>query len=288
MNTKKLVLFCLLMILCLLVCGCGKSSKVQSVESKISKLGDVTIEDGEVINDALAAYNSLTEKEKTEVDAGLAQALLEAETKFEALKRVSAVETKIQNIGTVSTDSHDAISVALDAFNKLSDEDKMLMDEKFVEILRSSETEYDDLVSTEIIKKIQSTPTLTLEEAQEIALSHETKSEGLLKLQKDLSELCLCQGTFYQNGKYKAEVRFYLQYGEYWFELDYEGYTGTVSEQKLSPDGENGFYFKSATKGTHINYFSNTIDRVNFELRFGEEKMYISWGSSEYYLGRSK
>lgn len=196
---------------------------------------------------------------------------------------VKELEEGIQSMGEVTADSKEILSDLRAAYDALSQKEKEAVDE---ELLAQLETAYDDLMAEQIISEIQNAKLLSIDEAYEIVFSHETKNEELLQLQQDIADLSLCDGTFYQDGKYKSELVIYLQYGEYWFELDYKGYTGNVSENKLERDGENGFLFKASTPGSHINYFTGTLDTTYFTLRFAEKKLFVSWAFSEYYLDR--
>ena len=196
--------------------------------------------------------------------------------KSEAVKNL---ETIISSIGEVPSENERIISEAIQAYSALSEDEKDQIDSSLVDKLSSS-----------IVSKIQNASKMSLAEAYEEAYAIETTNEALLQLQKDLSDLKSCEGTFYQDvGGYKAEVTFWLQYGEYWFSIEYGGYMGTIAEKKIKQDRENGFLFSTETTGVHTNFFTGYLTTEDFEIRFGSEKMYISWGGfCEYYLSRTK
>ena len=63
-----LKLFVALIIVCAMLCGCGKSEAVKNVEQLINEIGEVTVDSEESINKAEEAYNALTDKEKEQVE----------------------------------------------------------------------------------------------------------------------------------------------------------------------------------------------------------------------------
>lgn len=64
---KKVLAAILAFVLIFGLAGCGKSENVKRTEELITAIGTVSINSGETIIEAEKAYNSLTEKEKTEV-----------------------------------------------------------------------------------------------------------------------------------------------------------------------------------------------------------------------------
>ena len=97
------------------------------VEQKIDAIGKVTLDSATAINEARTAYDALEEDAKqyvsnyetlTNAEATLKQ-LLEAED-----AALADVIQKINDIGTVTLDSEDAINAARSAYDKLSDENK--------------------------------------------------------------------------------------------------------------------------------------------------------------------
>lgn len=68
MKNRKMPVFLMLLILCFILSGCGKSKAVKSVESLISEVGDVTLDSEESIQAAEDAYNALSDEEKEQVE----------------------------------------------------------------------------------------------------------------------------------------------------------------------------------------------------------------------------
>ena len=64
----KKILVMILALCCLILCGCGKSHAVRSAEEKISAIGYVTAESGTAIEEAEAALNALSLKDREKVE----------------------------------------------------------------------------------------------------------------------------------------------------------------------------------------------------------------------------
>ena len=66
---KKTILLTILMVsMCFMLLGCGKSEAVKKVEALIDGIGEVTVDSEESIKEAEEAYNALTDKEKEQVE----------------------------------------------------------------------------------------------------------------------------------------------------------------------------------------------------------------------------
>ena len=65
---KKLIALLLTLVLCLSLCACGKSEAAQAVEEMIDGIGEVTYESKAKLDEIEAAYESLSDKEKEEVE----------------------------------------------------------------------------------------------------------------------------------------------------------------------------------------------------------------------------
>ena len=63
---KRLVLA--LVMMCLILSGCGKSNAVRNAEEKIAAIGTVTADSGAAIADAEAAMDALSAKEREKVE----------------------------------------------------------------------------------------------------------------------------------------------------------------------------------------------------------------------------
>ncbi len=119
-----------------------------AVEAMISAIGTVTAESKDAIEEARAAYDALTDEQKTLVENY--DTLTSAETALAKIendiKAADDVEAMISAIGTVTAESKGAIEEARAAYDALTDEQKALVEN--YEILTSAETEFNEL-STE-------------------------------------------------------------------------------------------------------------------------------------------
>ena len=95
------------------------------VEALISAIGTVTKHSGPAIDAARTAYDVLTPAQKTLV--GNYKKLTAAEKTYDEIM-ATQVETLINAIGTVAKDSGPAIQAARAAYNKLTDTQKLLVD----------------------------------------------------------------------------------------------------------------------------------------------------------------
>jgi hypothetical protein len=198
-------------------------------------------------------------------------------------KEVKAVDELIANIGEdISLDSGKAIAQAFDAYDALTDDHKAKV--TGFETLKAADDKYAKLATAKILNEEKISP----EDALGLIEVYNTQNSELADLFVTLENLKNCSGVFYQNGKYETTVTIYLQYGEPWFEIDYPGYTGYITEAKLTEDGNNDFLYKAETTGGHINPLFGNFMKTYFTIRFGEEKLYVEWGSSSYYLSRTK
>ena len=68
MNYQKTAVVLISFIICCMLGGCGKSEAVKSVEALIDGIGEVTLDSENAIKEAEEAYNSLTDKEKEQVE----------------------------------------------------------------------------------------------------------------------------------------------------------------------------------------------------------------------------
>ena len=62
------ILLLSLILMCGLLCSCGKSDAVKNVELLIDEIGEVTVDSEEDIKKEEEAYNALSEKEKKQVE----------------------------------------------------------------------------------------------------------------------------------------------------------------------------------------------------------------------------
>ena len=65
---KKITFLFLALIMCLSLCACGKTQEAELVDEMILTIGTVTLESEKSINDAIEAYNSLSDKDRATVE----------------------------------------------------------------------------------------------------------------------------------------------------------------------------------------------------------------------------
>lgn len=119
---KKGMALILVLVMCLSLGACGKSKAVIAAEELIAAIGEVTDQSGEAIQKAEDAVAALSAEEKETVET-LAQ-LTEARKKYDEISAIKPVEELIANIGTVSLESGNAITVARAAYDALASEYK--------------------------------------------------------------------------------------------------------------------------------------------------------------------
>ena len=118
-------IFTALVLLCVLLCACGK---IQSVEKLIDKIGEVTIDSGPQIEAAEQAISTLDADQVKKISN--LDLLDDAKLKYENIleekeendKKIERVEKKIQNIKTVTEESGNIINTAREAFDRLAPE----------------------------------------------------------------------------------------------------------------------------------------------------------------------
>ncbi|MDO4502027.1 MAG: leucine-rich repeat protein [Coriobacteriia bacterium] len=127
---------------------------VEAVEARINALGTITLESAAQVQAARAAYDALDTDLKAQVSNY--DVLQAAEERLKVLaddKAAAETVTKmIQEIGTVSLKSKDAIDAARAAYDALSDEQKALVGN--VEVLTKAESTYQKLVTESKAKSV--------------------------------------------------------------------------------------------------------------------------------------
>lgn len=120
---------------------------VAAVKELIDAIGEVTLESGDAIDAARAAYDELPEAKKALVDNY--EKLTAAEEAYTALvdaAAAKAVDDLIDAIGEVTADSGDAIKAARAAYDALTDTQKELV--KNYEKLLAAEELYEELMAS--------------------------------------------------------------------------------------------------------------------------------------------
>ncbi len=197
-------------------------------------------------------------------------------------EEVKQVEKMIDEIKTISVENKEQLFEAYEAYEALLDEEKDSV--KNISTLEKALNE----IAPDVFKEILNTEKISANDAYEMIKNFSSVHGEYEELYNDIKNMALCSGLFYQDGKYETTVDLYLQFGEYWMDIDYKGYTGTIEKSKISKDGQDGFLFKTNTEGIHINFLTKAPDDTHFTIRFGEEKMYVEWEGGSYYLSRKQ
>ena len=156
--------------------------QVENAESKISAIGDVTLDSKDAIKDARDTYDALTDDQKKQVTNY--DVLQKAESELSDLQKADAVVTKIKNIGKVTLKSESKIKQARTAYNKLTDKQKTLVTN--YDVLEKAEKDLADLkAADQVSKNITNIGTVTLESEDAIKEAR-TAYDALTDAQKEL------------------------------------------------------------------------------------------------------
>ena len=172
--------------------------QVENAESKISAIGDVTLDSKDVIKDARDTYDALTDDQKKQVTNY--DVLEAAEAKLSDLQ-VENVKTKIDGIGEVTLSSSSTIKAARSAYNALTADQKKQVTN--YDVLQKAESELSDLQKADaVVTKIKNIGTVTLKSESKIKQARTaynkltdkqktlvTNYDVLEKAEKDLADL---------------------------------------------------------------------------------------------------
>ena len=123
------------------------AAAAKAVDDLIDAIGEVTLESGDAIKAARAAYDALTDTQKELVkDYEELTAAEEAYTNLVDAAAAKAVDDLIDAIGEVTADSGDAIKAARAAYDALTDTQKELV--KNYEKLLAAEELYEELTAS--------------------------------------------------------------------------------------------------------------------------------------------
>ena len=123
------------------------AAAAKAVDDLIDAIGEVTLESGDAIKAARAAYDALTDTQKELVkNYEELTAAEEAYTNLVDAAAVKAVDDLIDAIGEVTADSGDAIKAARAAYDALTDTQKELV--KNYEKLLAAEELYEELMAS--------------------------------------------------------------------------------------------------------------------------------------------
>ena len=171
--------------------------QVENAESKISAIGDVTLDSKDAIKDARDTYDALTDDQKKQVTNY--DVLETAEAKLSDLQ-VKNVKTKIDGIGEVTLSSSSTIKAARTAYNALTDDQKKQVTN--YDVLEAAEKKLSDLQVENVKNKIDGIGEVTLSSSSTIkaarsaynALTDDQKKQVtnydvLQKAESELSDL---------------------------------------------------------------------------------------------------
>lgn len=118
---KKIVLAVILMLCVVFMASCSKTEAVKNVEALIENIGELSSDSKKAVNEALKAYNALSDEEKEKVDN-----YSELESKKAALDEADGFGKKLKkllkNEDNQFTDSKDSITDILEEAKELSEE----------------------------------------------------------------------------------------------------------------------------------------------------------------------
>lgn len=115
--------------------------RAKEVSASIASIGEVTLEKGEVILQAQAMYDALTEQQKVLVTAY--DVLHQAKETYENLIAAQGVIDLIHQIGQVTTESGSVITSAITAYNALTGAGQALVSNYY--LLEMAAAEYDSI-----------------------------------------------------------------------------------------------------------------------------------------------
>ena len=172
--------------------------QVENAESKISAIGDVTLDSKDAIKDARTAYDALTDDQKKQVTN---YDVLEAAEKKLSDLQVENVKNKIDGIGEVTLSSSSTIKAARSAYNALTADQKKQVTN--YDVLQKAESELSDLQKADaVVTKIKNIGKVTLKSESKIKQARTaynkltdkqktlvTNYDVLEKAEKDLADL---------------------------------------------------------------------------------------------------
>lgn len=131
------------------------SQEAETVKDQIKDLENISEEtiteaEAEEIRNVLAAYQELTDRQKSFISVALKEQLAKAEEVLNQKEAADSAAAKIQAIGNVSgtPECKKKIDDARAAYNALTDEQKQLVPENIVKLLTDAEALYVKLINT--------------------------------------------------------------------------------------------------------------------------------------------
>ena len=156
-------------------------------------IDNITIENKVAIESAKTIYDGLNEKMKSLISAKIVTKLMSAVETIANIEAVNDFITKMNAIGQVNydNDSKQAIELARNTYNALTDEQKTMTDS--IETLTEAEKIYTGFATTEI-RTLVNVDNITLDNKDDVVLAREifdslTKEEQLYVSEKVLAKL---------------------------------------------------------------------------------------------------
>lgn len=150
---KRVVFLFITLALITVFASCGVSKEVKECIELVNQINEVTLDSENAIVAAEEAYALLSDEEKEQMEEE-AKILSDSRTKYDELvkeeedrKAASEVITLIDNIGTVTLDSEDAINTANSMYNKLSAEAKEMVTN--YDILKTAKSDLSSIKTAE-------------------------------------------------------------------------------------------------------------------------------------------
>lgn len=172
---KRVLLILLVgVVMCLLLCSCGKSKAAVDVDNMILEIGEVTLESGDKIADAEKAAGDLTESEYKQLEQ--ISILEEARVTYDQLveekrvadnnKAISEIEAAIDAIGVVTLEQEPTITAARSLYAKANSAVRSGVTN--YEVLRQAEVELGNLKVQNVINLIDQIGRVTLDSGEKI------------------------------------------------------------------------------------------------------------------------
>ena len=248
--------------------------QVENAESKISVIGDVTLESEDVIKEARTAYDALTDAQKKLVSNK--DVLEKAETTLKELQDAKAadvkaaeeVTNKISAIGDVTLESEDAIKEARTAYDALTDAQKELVSNK--DVLEKAETtlkELKDAKDADDAKAAATPKSITLSNTRYIYNGKVQKPQVTVKNAKGeviKGYTVKYAGNCKNVGKYKVTLT---------FKGDYNG-TRTKTF-KIAPKSVTVKSLKAAKKRFDVKWSKQTTQVTGYQVQYSTDKNFV-------------
>lgn len=169
------------------------SAAVNKAVEKINAIGTVTLDSKAAIEAARAAYDALSDAQKSMIPAKTLKLLTNAEAQYAKLVDQAAAEAvtkQVQDIGKVSMDSKKDITAAREAYEGLTEAQKKLVSADTVKALENAEAALEAAEKIDAIGKVDKNSKDKLDEAQKAydALTDEQKELLSKDVTKTLTE----------------------------------------------------------------------------------------------------